>query len=81
MWGLKLNGKLEPVALRTRKYVQVYAGRRLLGADEFLRAYGRNNAYEFLPFGDCKKVWRLVRRAHPDARIVRVTVSEFDVNR
>ena len=77
MWGLKIRGRLEPVALRTRQMVQVYAGRRMLPSGEFVRAYGTDDAVEWYPDrGDCKGVWKLVRQRHPTARIVRVTVSE-----
>lgn len=77
MWGLKVRGRLEPIALRTRQMVQVYAGRRMLPASEFTVAYGVEDACEwFADRGDCKAVWELVRKRHQTARIVRVTLSE-----
>ena len=74
LWGLEFKGKLEPVALAKRKYIQVYAGRRFLGAGEFRRAYGRDHADEFLPYGNVKAVWKACKRQNPTLRLVVVSV-------
>ena len=74
LWALEYKGKLEPVALEKRKYVQVYAGRRFLGAGEFRFLYGRDHADEFIPYGDVAAIWKACRKRHPTLRLVRVSV-------
>ena len=77
MWGLKIKGKFEPVALRTRAMVQVYAGRRMLPGEECKRTFGRDDISEFMPeFGDAAGLWKAVKHRYPSAEIVRVRVIE-----
>src|SRR6185312_6313001 len=66
LWAMKgRDGKLHPVALRTRYEVQKWAGQRFMSADDY-----RQRA------PDWSAVWKRVRQNHPSFRIVRVTVSE-----
>lgn len=65
LWGLRLDDdSLAYVALRTRRDIQDWAGQRFMGADD----YEANR-------GNYKALWRIIKRHHPDFRIVRVTVN------
>lgn len=77
-WSLKDKGKLEPVAFRRRRDIQIYAGRRWLPSNEYVRAAGKE-LVEFMPGGDVKAIWRAVKRRNPTIRLVRVTVSESEL--
>lgn len=66
LWGLKYGsrGLLMPIAYRTRSQVMEWCAQRFIGRDDH-----RN-----LP--TLSEKWKLVKKRHPNHRIVRVTVSE-----
>jgi hypothetical protein len=66
LWGLKYGqrGCLMPIACRTRAQVMEWCAQRFIGAQD----------YKDLPSLSAR--WKLVKRRHPNHRIVRVTVSE-----
>lgn len=75
-WGLKYNGKLEPVAFRKRREAQIFAGRRWICAWDYKVAAGREDADEYNGVGNASAVWKAVKKAHPSMKLVRVSVRE-----
>lgn len=70
LWGLKENGKLMPVALRTRDDVRGWAARRMMSGADY-------NRIDDIYFGHAKamRLWEQVQYGHPTARIVRLRVN------
>lgn len=75
-WSALIEGRILDIALRKRREVQLYCGRRFVPGSVYIEACGiPDGCGEFSSVGNATAVWKAVKKSHPDARLIRVRVE------